>query len=125
MDHDTYLVPRGTADRFFPTDFSLLGRLYEDAARRARAPEHGSTVVGGGEGAQGAADRRQQRQQQERQRRQQQGRAWRALKSGAFLGEWAPDLGATATRSGYNPLLEDYSNTAFFLAGNVFRRPHA
>lgn len=27
----------------------------------------------------------------------------------------APDLSATRTRSGYNPLLQDYTNTAFFV----------
>ena len=34
-DHATYLLSRGTADVFFPTDFRMLARLYEAAARAA------------------------------------------------------------------------------------------
>lgn len=30
-DHDTYLVPKGTADIFFPTDFRLLQHLHKVA----------------------------------------------------------------------------------------------
>ncbi|KAK9825352.1 hypothetical protein WJX81_001851 [Elliptochloris bilobata] len=34
-DHASYLLPRGSADVFFPTDFGMLARLYEAAARAA------------------------------------------------------------------------------------------
>ncbi len=37
-DHDSYLLPRGAADVFFPTDFALLAALAADARRRAGAP---------------------------------------------------------------------------------------
>jgi hypothetical protein len=37
------------------------------------------------------------------------------LPTAAFMQRHCPDLGQTRTASGYNPLLEDYSNTAFFL----------
>lgn len=89
IDHRSYLVPRGSADIFFPTDFGMLSRLHADAAARAgrAVPRHGA-VVGGG----------------------------RHMKSAEFMRLYA-DLAATRTRSGYNPLLEDYSNTSFFLGG--------
>jgi hypothetical protein len=32
-DHGTYLVPLGSADIFFPTDFALLERMYDSVAR--------------------------------------------------------------------------------------------
>lgn len=32
-DFGSYLVPRGTADVFFPSDFSMLARLYKSAAQ--------------------------------------------------------------------------------------------
>lgn len=33
MDFGSYLVPRGAADVFFPSDFSMLARLYKGAAQ--------------------------------------------------------------------------------------------
>jgi hypothetical protein len=30
-DHDTYLLPPGQADIFFPTDFNLLKKMYKNA----------------------------------------------------------------------------------------------
>ena len=33
MDHSTYLLPRGSADVFFPTRFQMLERMYEYSAR--------------------------------------------------------------------------------------------
>lgn len=35
-----------------------------------------------------------------------------------FMLRHAPDPSATRTRSGYNPLLQDYSNTAFFVGSS-------
>ena len=32
-DHATYLLPSGTADIFFPTDFQMLERMYSTVAR--------------------------------------------------------------------------------------------
>ncbi len=37
-DHGSYLLPRGAADIFFPTDFALLRALAKDARARAGAP---------------------------------------------------------------------------------------
>ena len=33
MDHSSYLLPLGSADIFFPTDFALLERMYASVAR--------------------------------------------------------------------------------------------
>ena len=32
-DHASYLLPHGTADIFFPTDFQMLDRLYSSVAK--------------------------------------------------------------------------------------------
>ena len=32
-DHASYLLPPGTADIFFPTDFQMLDRLYDRIAK--------------------------------------------------------------------------------------------
>jgi hypothetical protein len=88
-DHDTYLVPPGAADIFFPSCFDLLCRLYGESRERA----------GGGGGGGGAGS----------------GAAW--MKTRQFVEAWAPHAAAAAaTRDGYNPLLEDYSNTAVLLS---------
>jgi hypothetical protein len=42
QDHASYLLPRGAADVFFPTNFRMLGRLYEAAARAAPSPLTGA-----------------------------------------------------------------------------------
>ena len=34
VDHGSYLLPPGSADVLFPTNFAQLGRLYEQACRR-------------------------------------------------------------------------------------------
>ena len=34
-----------------------------------------------------------------------------------FFRRWHPDLAATSTRNGFNPLLEDFTNTQFLLTG--------
>lgn len=41
------------------------------------------------------------------------------LPTAGFMRAHCPDVGATATASGYNPLLEDYSNSAFFLGSTL------
>lgn len=38
VDRASYLLPRGAADVFFPTDFRMLARMYEAAARAAPTP---------------------------------------------------------------------------------------
>ncbi|EFN53988.1 hypothetical protein CHLNCDRAFT_25175, partial [Chlorella variabilis] len=94
VDHGSYLVPRGTADIFFPTDFPLLCMLYRQAAavhRHTRTEAAGAGAPGGAAAHMCTAD---------------------------FMALYCPDPGATATRDGYNPLLQDYSNTAFFLGSS-------
>ena len=86
-DFNSFLLPYGTADIFFPTDFGALSALHAAAARREGLPKEAASP-----------------------------RA--VLRSRDFLRCASPDSArATATRSGYNPLLEDFSNTNFFTAG--------
>ncbi|GBG30023.1 Protein arginine methyltransferase NDUFAF7-like, mitochondrial [Hondaea fermentalgiana] len=80
VDHSTYLVPLGTADIFFQTDFLALQAAYK-------------SVVG----ANAHAEMRTQ---------------------SSFLREFA-DFAYTETRSGYNPMLEDYHNMDFFIGSSV------
>mmetsp|Transcript_12533 Transcript_12533/g.19933 ORF Transcript_12533/g.19933 Transcript_12533/m.19933 type:complete len:503 (-) Transcript_12533:75-1583(-) len=45
-DFDTYLIPQGQADIFFPTDFYFLEQMYKDVMSRARPDSPGVTVAG-------------------------------------------------------------------------------
>jgi hypothetical protein len=85
-DHATYLSPHplGSADIFFPTDFRGLGRLIEAAAQgEGRGGKPGSATP-----------------------------AVLVQSSSAFLSVHG-EVARTRTVLGYNPLLEDYNNTAF------------
>lgn len=73
-DYENYLVDRGAADIFFPTDFRLLRAMYERVF-----------------------DRRSE-----------------VLKSFEFVERFSEKNWAQ-TKSGYNPLKEDFANTSFFL----------
>ena len=88
-DLPTYLAEVGNADVFFPTDFARL-RVLDEAARRTVSTSD-------------AVARRDERARGE------------ILSTRAFMERWA-DVEATATRSGYNPLLQDFANTKFFLS---------
>ncbi|GBF96788.1 hypothetical protein Rsub_09644 [Raphidocelis subcapitata] len=92
-DYKTVLVPWGAADIFFPTDFEALGRLYAAAAASGGDG-------GGGGGSKGRADG---------------GRvSYRHMPTAEFV----QALGLsrhTQTLSGWNPLLQDWPNTRFFL----------
>lgn len=77
-DYDSYLVPRGTADIFFPTDFRLLKAMYQKVT----------------------------------------GKKSLIMKSYEFVDEYS-DKNWVTTKSGYNPLKEDFFNTSFFLSKNV------
>lgn len=77
-DHATYLVPNGTADIYFPTDFDILKQMYTQVCSRD------PTDV-------------------------------RVMKQNAFLASHA-DIKQTRTRSGYNPLLRDFTNTSMLLS---------
>jgi len=91
-DYSSYLVQPGVADIFFPSDFELLARLYNQCS----TSKSGSDVEGSG----GSAG---------------------YMKSKDFFEKWAVIGGKeegrkTQCRDGYNPLLEDYSNTAFLFS---------
>ena len=88
-DLPTYLEEVGDADVFFPTDFARL-RVLDAAARRTASTD-------------GAVERSDERARGE------------ILSTRAFMERWA-DVEATATRSGYNPLLQDFANTKFYLS---------
>ena len=74
-DYGNYLVPRGSADIFFPTDFSLLKLMHSRITNC----------------------------ESER------------MKSFEFVQKYSEKNWAT-TKSGYNPLKEDFFNTSFFLS---------
>jgi len=74
-DYMSYLVPRGVADIFFPTDFLLVKEMHKSIT----------------------------------------GKNGRILKSHEFVEEFSDKQWAT-TKSGYNPLKEDFANTSFFIS---------
>lgn len=90
VDHATYMSAKaGTADIFFPTDFRSLARLVAWTAREARAARTGQ---GGGQVQ------------------------VKLQSQAAFLKAYA-EVERTRTIMGYNPLLEDYPNTAVLTTG--------
>lgn len=92
LDHDTYMVPLGSADIFFPTCFERLSRLHASVCG-GRTGDRGG-VRGEGKGA------------------------GLVLKQGDFLREYG-DTAATRTMSGFNPMLDDYRNASVFLGRSV------
>ena len=98
-DYRTYLLPYGTADIFFPTNFDALCKLYD-----ACIPGAGG---GGGGGAGGAAAGK---------AAQKGGGATHHISTAEFMEVYA-DMACTRTVGGYEPLLEDYQNTRIFIAG--------
>ncbi|KAL4520921.1 hypothetical protein Ndes2437A_g04873 [Nannochloris sp. 'desiccata'] len=95
-DYGSYLVQPGVADIFFPSDFELLARLYDQRCKTQSRSGVERGVEGGGGGA-------------------------RYMKSKDFFEKWAEvDVNKkrrkTRCRDGYDPLLEDYSNTAFLVS---------
>jgi hypothetical protein len=89
-DLPTYLAEVGSADVFFPTDFHALRALHAAARRNFGSMDDGV----------------------ERSEKSARGEV---MSTRAFMERWA-DVQATATRSGYNPLLQDFANTKFFLS---------
>lgn len=81
-DHATFLLPRGEADIFFPTDFRLLSKL--------------DALAAGGAGSE---------------RRRAPGRV---VSNREMMGRYAEAEWAR-TLSGFNPLLDDFTNTRVFL----------
>lgn len=74
LDYSDYLVPRGVADIFFPTDFSMLKDMHQSIT----------------------------------------GRDGTFIKTRDFVEEHSYSSWGI-TKSGYNPLKDDFLNTSFFL----------
>eukprot|EP00793_Prasinoderma_coloniale_P001313 PRCOL_00005088-RA len=100
-DHSTYLVEPGTADIFFPTDFHLLKKMWlesalEDAVAqelKEKAAEHDDSKLK----LKLALPRSV------------------AMTQDRFMATFA-DASRCRLGDGYNPLLEDFGNAAFFLS---------
>lgn len=103
IDHPSYLTRKGHADIFFPSDFKLLTHMYRHALAHHDAHHEATGRSSGGE----------------------QGRAQGSgngngagcamhVKAQEFMRRYA-DVAATRSVSGYNPLLQDYTNTSFFV----------
>lgn len=85
-DHGTIYVPLGSADIFFPSDFKLLEVLYAQSAREKNAMYQEDRLLTG------------------------------VAKANEYLSAFLPQNDTATTQSGFNPLLEDYSNTSFLLS---------
>ena len=86
VDFDSYLLEPGAADVFFPTNFGALCALWQ-ASRR----QQGDAGRGGAPGVR-----------------------TEVLSSAEFMNLYA-DAKRTKTMSAFNPLLDDFQNTAFAL----------
>jgi len=89
------LVPKGTADIFFPTDFRLLADLYLLAQQQAVSGSTGNSAS-----------------------------TVSFCKSAEFFRRYAADVSQTRTQSGYTPFLEDFTNTSTFLASANLQKLH-
>lgn len=89
-DHSSYLDAKGDADIFFPTDFWLLERMDHFCSGWLKACEYKSSK---------------------------QGRKRRiiTLDTSSFMEEFGLPS-KTRTKDGYNPLLDDFKNTKFYLS---------
>ena len=90
-DLDSYLVPPGSADVFFPTDFNQLARCWRRAGTRAGAAQSGNLQTD-------------------------------VLPMHVFMNMYA-EVARTKTMTAYNPLLDDFQNTAFLLANAMRAQP--
>eukprot|EP00899_Mesostigma_viride_P015040 jgi/Mesvir1/23537/Mv18237-RA.2 len=99
VDHTTYLVPEGSADIFFPTDFNLLREMdLLASATSYHKGDHPSHCEAQAEQGDALSVRQ----------------GWH-VSTAAFMRTFA-DHQQTQTKSGYNPLLEDFSNTRIYLS---------
>ena len=85
-DRGTLFAPFGSSDIFFPTNFEFLKVLYSHSRRNMPG-------AGGQEGSSAALH----------------------CKASEFFSSHVPDIAKATTKSGFVPLIEDYSNTSFFL----------
>jgi hypothetical protein len=116
-DHPTYLVPLGRADILFPTAFDWVAALYRGAAEDASSARVGKkTAQHNGvfrEGVTRTKSGIEASQQQAPMLAPQV--ATSVVKQPTFLEAPVLDHSLTATKSGYNPLLMDFSNTTIFV----------
>ncbi|CAM9507492.1 unnamed protein product, partial [Choristocarpus tenellus] len=94
IDFNTYMVPMGSADIYFPTDFNRLARMHT-AVCGGKQVGNAKTVAS--IDASTAMPR--------------------VMKQGEFLREYGETL-ATQTLTGYNPLIEDFANASVFLGSS-------
>ena len=76
----TYLVPKGSCDIFFATDFIQMQQIYKQLVNTTNS---GGSII---------------------------------LKQSQFMEQFCEQVKQVETKSGYNPLLEDYKNMSFFLS---------
>ncbi|XP_022848781.1 uncharacterized protein LOC111371102 [Olea europaea var. sylvestris] len=89
-DYNTYLDAKGDADIFFPTDFWLLERMDHYCSRQLKPNQHKSLKKG-------------------------KKRRTITLDTSSFMEEFGLPS-KTRTKDGYNPLLDDFNNTKFYLS---------
>jgi hypothetical protein len=111
-DHAGVLVPWGTADIFFPTDFDALGALYVEAARQGK--EGGAGAAARPAAAAAAARSAPTSPSPAPPPRSAPRPACQHMPTADFMAAFAESK-RTRTLSGYNPLLQDFQNTRFFI----------
>lgn len=94
-DHSTFLVPKGSSDIFFPTNFALLQLLDTLCSQRS----HTSDFL----------------EKKSNKERQKSRRISAVVQTHEFMQRYA-DVTQTQLKNGYNPLLQDFSNTKIFLS---------
>ena len=108
-----YLMAAGEADIMFPTNFAHLTAMVEGASARSRSGglegEDAGGEDAGGEDA-GGEDARSSLEAVH-------------MPSADFMRRWH-DGAATQTKSGFNPLVDDFTNTAFALTGKGAHHTH-
>jgi len=120
-DHPTYLVPMGSADILFPTTFDWVAALYRGAAEDASSSssreikeiflDNERDCVG----AAGLATAGAAASQVEQVQISKPTVTTSVVKQRTFLEAHVLDRTLTTTKSGYNPLLMDFSNTTVFV----------
>jgi len=112
QDYSSVLVPWGSADIFFPTDFDGLSALYAAAAATVG---RGQGEGGGGGADATAAAAAAGRAEEGAAAGQQQCRVSSSHSTtGDFMSAFA-EAKHTRTLSGYNPLVQDWQNTRIFV----------
>lgn len=91
LDHRNYLEAQGDADIFFPTDFWLLEKIDHDCSGFSKQQKNPGAF------------------------KPVKTRRTIILDSAAFMEEFGLPL-KTRTKDGYNPLLDDFRNTKFYLS---------